>query len=118
MKTTRTHTLAAALLLATATVATAGTTATAQTNSVCEPRTYRAGLSGDLHQCTWDDGRTRVVGTLRDTALSDGATLINIRIGSYSRQWTICGSDTPVDTDYQPGDTVSLTYRSVGTDLC
>lgn len=112
--------LIASLCLSVTTLAAASTTAAAQTDAAQCGRigSPPSGISGTLQQCTWDDGRIRVAGTLRDTALSDGATLLTLRIGLYSRQWVICGSDTPVDTDYQAGGAVGWTYRSVSTDRC
>ncbi|MFJ2722954.1 helix-turn-helix domain-containing protein [Streptomyces sp. NPDC087437] len=69
-------------------------------------------------RCTWDDGRIRVFGTMRDTTPSDGATLFSVRIGLYSRQWVVCASDTPIDTDYQNGGPVGLMSWAVSADRC
>ncbi|AJE38701.1 hypothetical protein CP978_00565 [Streptomyces nodosus] len=113
--------LVASACLSAATLAATSTTAAAQTDAAeCRRLAYGTGtgLSGSMNQCTWDDGRIRVFGTLRDTTPSDGATLFTVRIGLYSRQWLVCASDTPIDTDYQDGGIVGLTYRAVTADHC
>jgi hypothetical protein len=113
-------TLLASACLSIAALAASSATAAAQADTAQCSQTYppASGVSGTLRQCTWDDGRIRVFGTMHDTALTDGATLLTIQIGTYSRQWLICTSDTPVDTDYQPGGAVYLTHRPVSADNC
>ncbi|MGW2907868.1 hypothetical protein ACWC91_36335 [Streptomyces sp. NPDC001204] len=71
-----------------------------------------------MNKCTWDDGRIRVFGTMRDTTPSDGATSLTVRIGLYFREWLVCASDTPIDTDYQDGVGVGLIVRAVSADRC
>lgn len=101
------------------TLATAITPAAAQTaEATCGQTVVNAMVSGSLKKCTWDDGRIRLVGTLRDKSLSDGATLLSVKIGSYSRDYVICGSDTPVDTDYQESGAVSLRWRNTAVTSC
>lgn len=111
--------VAAATCLSVAALAAGASNSAAQSESAaCSQVVNRQGVSGTLSKCTWDDGRVRVVGTLRDTKLSDGATLLVVSIGAYSHQWVICGSDTPVDTDYQPPGAVGLRWSTVSTDRC
>ncbi|MEV0258788.1 hypothetical protein AB0H82_31570 [Streptomyces sp. NPDC050732] len=119
MRRFRTAALATAASLSIITLATGTTPATAQTAAAtCGPVMSNAKVSGSLKQCTWDDGRIRIAGTLRDKTLSDGATLLNIRIGTYSRDWVICGGDTPVDTDYQPSGIVSVRWQTSSASNC
>lgn len=76
--------LVASVCLSVAALAAASTTAAAQADAAqCGRLGYGAGtgLSGSLNKCTWDDGRIRVFGILRDTVPSDGATLLTVRIG-------------------------------------
>ncbi|PZH17866.1 hypothetical protein C1I97_04585 [Streptomyces sp. NTH33] len=113
--------LVASVCLSVATLAAASTTAAAQTDAAeCGRIGYGTvtGLSGSMYKCTWDDGRIRVFGTMRDITPSDGATLLTVRIGLYSRQWVVCASDTPIDTDYQNGGPVGLGYMKVSADRC
>ncbi|WP_073948693.1 hypothetical protein [Streptomyces kebangsaanensis] len=113
--------LVASVCLSVATLAAATTTAAAQTDvAECGRIGYKTGseLSGNVYKCTWDDGRIRVFGTVRDTTPSDGATLLTVRIGVYSRQWVVCASDTPFDTGYQDGGPVGVGYLKVSADRC
>lgn len=113
--------LVASVCLSVATLAAASTTAAAQTDAAeCRRLGYGTGtgLSGSMNQCTWDDGRIRVFGTMRDTTPRDGATLLTVRIGLYSCEWLICAVDTPIDTHYQDGVGVGLIYRAVSADRC
>ncbi|QTA36845.1 hypothetical protein [Streptomyces sp. CA-256286] len=64
------------------------------------------GLTGKLYVCPWDDGRIRVAGHLRDTSPANGNTRLRVTLGSYSQEWVICGTDKPIDTDYQWGGAV------------
>jgi hypothetical protein len=119
MRHSHTTALVTAACLSLAALALTGTAAAAQTEAAdCTTTSVRSGVSGSLKQCTWDDGRIRLVGTLRDTAMGDGATLLDVRVGTYARQWVICGDDTPVDTGYQPGGAVSFRWSSVSADRC
>jgi hypothetical protein len=122
MRRYKTTALAASVFLSAAALAASTTTATATTQTdTCGPKmTFPAssGVIGTLSQCTWNDGRIRVFGHLRDTVLSDGATAVTVRIGLYSSVWIICGSDTPVDTGYQAGGPVSWGHKTVSADRC
>jgi hypothetical protein len=119
MRRFHTAALATAASLSIITLATATAPATAQTAAAtCGSAVSNVKVSGTLKQCIWDDGRIRIVGTLRDKSLSDGATLLTVRIGTYSRDWVICGSDTPVDTDYQSSGIVSLRWRTSSAADC
>ncbi|MFH9663402.1 hypothetical protein ACH4NF_34615 [Streptomyces sp. NPDC017248] len=112
--------LLASACLSAAALAASSTTAAAQADTAQCNQTYppAPGVSGTMHQCTWDDGRIRVFGTMHDTALIDGATLLTVQIGTYTSKWLICASDTPVDTDYQTGGAVYWTHRAVSADNC
>ncbi|MET7874972.1 hypothetical protein [Streptomyces cyaneofuscatus] len=121
MRLPRTTALAGAtcLLLGTVGLAGAGTAAAAETRAAtCTASVVRTGVTGTLKKCTESDGRVRVVGTLRDSALSNGATVLTVRIGTYNQQWTICGTDKPIDTGYRSGGAVALGWGSVSADRC
>ncbi|WP_030788519.1 hypothetical protein [Streptomyces sp. NRRL S-920] len=119
MRRSRAASLATAAFLSAVTLATAITPAAAQTTTgACDQSVVSVKVSGRLTVCTWDDGRIRLVGTLRDKTLSDGATLLGVKIGTYSREWVICGSDIPVDTDYQPSGAVSLRWQTISAANC
>ncbi|MFK0120753.1 hypothetical protein [Streptomyces sp. NPDC090994] len=104
-----------ALALFTATDTYAQTQAEAIDCSKLQPS---ADVTGTLYKCPWDDGRIRVFGTLKDTSLSDGATILKVTIGAYSQQWTICDTDTPVDTDYRDGSVATFAWLSTSADRC
>ncbi|MGA4850902.1 hypothetical protein ACOBQB_33395 [Streptomyces sp. G5(2025)] len=119
MRRFRTAVFAMAASLSTVTFAFAAAPAVAQsTTGACEQSVTHVKVTGSLKKCTWDDGRIRLVGTLRDKSLSDGATLLTTKIGSYSRDWVICGSDTPVDTDYQESGIVSVRWATTSASNC
>ncbi|MFH8377477.1 hypothetical protein ACH4A7_28605 [Streptomyces cyaneofuscatus] len=120
MRLPRTTALAGAtcLLLGTVGLAGAGTAAAETRAATCTASVVRTGVTGTLKKCTESDGRVRVVGTLRDSALSNGATVLTVRIGTYNQQWTICGTDKPIDTGYRSGGAVALGWGSVSADRC
>ncbi|MFF9587012.1 hypothetical protein [Streptomyces achromogenes] len=110
--------LLASASLAIAALAASSPTATAQADTEQCVKIYSTQISGTLYKCTWDDGRIRVLGTMHDPELDNGATLLTVNIGTYSRKWLVCATDTPVDTDYQPGGVVYVTYKSASTEGC
>ncbi|MFI7237443.1 hypothetical protein [Streptomyces cyaneofuscatus] len=120
MRLPRTTALAGAtcLLRGTAGLACAGTAAAETRAATCTATVVHPGVTGTLKKCTESDGRVRVVGTLRDSVLSNGATVPAVRIGTCNRQWSVRGTGKPIDTGYGPAGAVALGWGPVSADRC